>query len=421
MSSTIINNIDNITEYTYLELGVFDNSNFNQIKCKQKQSVDVNGNATFTGTTDEFFNTLQADAKYDIIFIDANHDLEFVVRDYNNAIKHTNRWLLIHDMIPPSREYTQSSLCSDSYKLLYYLLTSTDNEVYPMDSNFGLTFVKMPASEIDIDNIDATLDYDLFMSYLQQSKLYNYSEIVTILNDHQEVKLKQPLDYSCYLITNEPSKHDAIQQSIVPETVHLYDGTGYPSFSKLVNDCVEQCPTETVIIMSDRVLPDAGHVQKVLRLLEMGYAFVGLYRFAFFGFKKELFRRIGPLDETFVGGGGEDIDWCFRLREANLACYLTHEVPYTPGVTRWQYGDPEKRLIPKKMVEAKWDYQQNRSGMPRNTHVPVRRRWAEPEHDHDWGPAKPVEFLKFEHTYHNAPETYVPLCFPQPKRNLSNI
>ena len=58
MSSTIINNLPNIENKTYLELGVFNGINFNQILAKNKFSVDINGNATYNGTTDEYFSQL---------------------------------------------------------------------------------------------------------------------------------------------------------------------------------------------------------------------------------------------------------------------------------------------------------------------------------------------------------------------------
>ena len=70
MSCDIINTMPGIENCSYLELGIRDNINFEAIKCKTQMSVDINGRAQFTGTTDEYF--AQADIpNFDIIFIDA--------------------------------------------------------------------------------------------------------------------------------------------------------------------------------------------------------------------------------------------------------------------------------------------------------------------------------------------------------------
>ncbi len=59
MSSEIINFLPEIENKSYLELGVNDNVNFNKIKSKNKFSVDINGNAMFLGTTDDYFSSSQ--------------------------------------------------------------------------------------------------------------------------------------------------------------------------------------------------------------------------------------------------------------------------------------------------------------------------------------------------------------------------
>jgi hypothetical protein len=76
MSSEIINNLKNIQECSYLELGVRDNINFDKINAQTKMSVDINGDAMFNGTTDEYFASLTPDTKFNIVFIDACHDYE---------------------------------------------------------------------------------------------------------------------------------------------------------------------------------------------------------------------------------------------------------------------------------------------------------------------------------------------------------
>jgi hypothetical protein len=181
MSSIIINRLHKIEEYSYLELGVNDNVNFNSIKAKNKFSVDMNGKAMYTGTTDEYFNSLPAEEKFDIIFIDANHDYDYVVRDFNNSIDHATKWILLHDMIPPSRKYVQSSRCSDSFKVLYYMLQETSFEIYPMDTNFGFTLIKLPATKINPAESYKSVSYAEFMEFIKTKKLYSDDEIINML------------------------------------------------------------------------------------------------------------------------------------------------------------------------------------------------------------------------------------------------
>ena len=183
MSSIIINNLPGIENKTYLELGVNDGVNFDQIKSRLKESVDVNGHGTFTGTTDDYFRVAGEDVRFDIIFIDANHDYDYVERDFNNSVKRCNEWVLMHDMVPPGRKYTKSYKCSDSYKVLYHLLTKTNFQVYPMNENFGFTLVKMPAGTINLTNEDKTLTYSKFDSFIKTQKLYSKTEIVALLGE----------------------------------------------------------------------------------------------------------------------------------------------------------------------------------------------------------------------------------------------
>lgn len=185
--------------------------------------------------------------------------------------------------------------------------------------------------------------------------------------------------YSLYVISNKPHLFDPIVKSLAPERVIYFDGSGCKSFSRLVNTCVTHCRTEMIIIMSDKVLPTADHVKKTIDLLQKGYAFVALYRFAFFGFKKELMRKIGMMDENHVGGGYEDEDFYIRLIEHNLSMYVTHDVPYSAAPSSW---NPE---LARDYHFRKWQY---------NPHTNVLQRMlADPKLDYDLGPSIPTTFL----------------------------
>lgn len=179
MSCTVINALPNIE--TYLELGINDNQNFNAINAKIKDSVDINGNAIFNMTTDKFFDVIDKSKKYEVIFIDANHDYEFVLRDFNNSTKHATKWIIIHDMIPPDFAHTDSRLCSDSYKLLYYFLTSTNFQIFPMNENYGLTLIKMPAHEVHPSDQIRNLPWNIFYEFISNQKLWTRIEIEEML------------------------------------------------------------------------------------------------------------------------------------------------------------------------------------------------------------------------------------------------
>lgn len=185
MSCSVINNIPDIENYTYLELGIDQNKNFDSIKCNIKMSVDINGRALITATTDNFFKELDPDAKFDIIFIDANHDYDYVLKDFNNSVDHCEKWILVHDMIPPTKFWSQSKYCSDSYKLLAYLIKETDIELYPLDYNFGLTLIKMPAHKIYPDSTYANMSFEDFEKFVKTIKLYSEEEIIEILRNNK--------------------------------------------------------------------------------------------------------------------------------------------------------------------------------------------------------------------------------------------
>lgn len=184
MSCQIINYYKNIENSTYLELGVYDNRNFRAIKSLKKVSVDtlVTSNATFTGTTDEYFEQLNPNISYDFIFIDACHDYAFVLKDYNNSIKHCNKWILIHDMFPPTDEFSLPHRCGDGFKLLYYFYKETNYEVYTMNENYGLTLIRMPAGPATPQKIYSDITYLDFVNFIANIKLYNAEEIIDILN-----------------------------------------------------------------------------------------------------------------------------------------------------------------------------------------------------------------------------------------------
>lgn len=206
------------------------------------------------------------------------------------------------------------------------------------------------------------------------------------------------MDYTIINISNQPHKFETIAKTLAPEKVHFYNGTGYVTFSKLVNDAVRTSLTETVIIMSDKVLPKPEHIKKVLDLLDQGFGFVSLQRFAFFGFRKELFRQIGFFDERYLGGGWEDYDWAIRLVEANIASYITEELHYYEGPSIWDRQRAHKHWV------CKWSFWQ----FPDNQPIKIVRNMPEPDYKYDLGPSTGEKFLPSVGNSHVTP------CFIYP-------
>jgi predicted O-methyltransferase YrrM len=101
----LINKLINENGYKrYLEIGVGSGMNFNQVECKKKFSVDPNGNAYYTGTSDKFFE--QNNVPFDIVFVDGLHLAYQAEKDTLNSLKvlRPGGVIVIHDCLPAKEE-----------------------------------------------------------------------------------------------------------------------------------------------------------------------------------------------------------------------------------------------------------------------------------------------------------------------------
>jgi hypothetical protein len=132
----------------------------------------------------------------------------------------------------------------------------------------------------------------------------------------------------------------------------------YRSFSKLVNHSIETSPTETVVFINDRCHPRPEEVVKMVSLLENGFAAVYLYNAGFFGFTKELIRKIGWWDERHLNGDVSDQELCIRLKEADLAFYESQESVYDQS---WRSPLQNNEEYPNKIMHwvLKWDFRED--------------------------------------------------------------
>lgn len=105
----IINHLIKKNNYKrYLEIGVRNpDENLNKITVEHKDGVDPAGNCNYPIPSDDFFNQLDIDVKYDIIFIDGLHLDYQVEQDITNSLKHLNQGgtIVMHDCSPIKEEH----------------------------------------------------------------------------------------------------------------------------------------------------------------------------------------------------------------------------------------------------------------------------------------------------------------------------
>jgi hypothetical protein len=162
--------------------------------------------------------------------------------------------------------------------------------------------------------------------------------------------------------------------------VTIFDGTNYPSFAKLINDCIISAKKEIVIIVNHKIRATPLHILKMEALINKGFGLVCLQNFHFFGFKKDLIRKIGFFDERFLGGGCEDSDLIRRLIENNIGWYDSTETPVIQIKSSWN------NQYTLKFFYTKWKDGKLEKLLPDETY------------DYDLGPYQGAEFLTLEHT-----------------------
>lgn len=125
---------------SYLELGVYDKSTFNNISVENKKCVDFKFSADYQMSTDDFFAINKN--KYDIIFIDANHTEPYLSRDINNSLKilNPNGVIVLHDVNPPD-EFSQidsNNLYQTAWKAFVKFRFTSQYLTYSYPTDCGL-------------------------------------------------------------------------------------------------------------------------------------------------------------------------------------------------------------------------------------------------------------------------------------------
>lgn len=96
-------------------------------------------------TSDDFFNIIKEDVKYDIYFIDGLHEAEQVYRDIQNCLKHLSPGgtIVLHDVNPPTYEHTTTGVdgcwTGDTYKAVLRIQEGITNlDLKTVDTDWGV-------------------------------------------------------------------------------------------------------------------------------------------------------------------------------------------------------------------------------------------------------------------------------------------
>jgi hypothetical protein len=131
-----------------------------------------------------------------------------------------------------------------------------------------------------------------------------------------------PKSFTICLIGGDP-EITSIQENSLSELSQKYtinfckrsdSFTGlYPSFSQIVNELAKESTDEFMFFVNPKVNLKPELIEEMLIELCSGFCWTSKIAFGLWGTTKELFRKIGLMDERFIGGEMEDFDFICRL------------------------------------------------------------------------------------------------------------
>src|SRR5699024_89202 len=117
------------------------------IKCKNKFSVDIVGDPDFKGTSDAFF--AQNEKKFDCILIDADHVSTQVEADVINAFNCLKQggFIVMHDINPKNEAMTivprkQAEWTGDVFRVWAGIKKNTKLKTFELKDEYGLGVIE---------------------------------------------------------------------------------------------------------------------------------------------------------------------------------------------------------------------------------------------------------------------------------------
>ena len=155
--------VKNIENATYLELGVYFGDSFDYIRPLVKRAIGVDRKDQRINRVGEFY-VMKTDDYFkkhktmvDVVFIDAGHKINNVIKDFKNSLCVLNKYgiIFIHDTDPKTKKYVDSKFCDDSYKIVDYIIENYPslNVITLPLANEGLTLIMRKSDRRVLDFI----------------------------------------------------------------------------------------------------------------------------------------------------------------------------------------------------------------------------------------------------------------------------
>jgi len=131
------------------------------------------------------------------------------------------------------------------------------------------------------------------------------------------------------------------------------DGLGhYTSFSRLVNHIVTTTEEEYLFFVNPKTQLSKEQLVSMLADLQSGFAWTSRVAFGLWACHRQLFRVIGLMDERFLGGEYEDLDFGLRLKHHDIASNWVYRADlYNWGArSRWVWP----RRVGQSVFDLKW-------------------------------------------------------------------
>lgn len=203
----IKNLAESLKPKVYVELGLYQCELFNKIVpyAENLFGVDINPRAGrwmtksqktlfFHGTTDEFVEQVKSNnLKIDLLFIDADHCKESVLKDFWNYFPYVENHgiILLHDTHPKNLQYTDKGYCGNAYLAIDELKNHQDEfELMTIPIHPGLTLIRKRNKQVKWmeEQTKPTVSEEPIML---ENKRYKIIVITQVYNEIRKGNLKR--------------------------------------------------------------------------------------------------------------------------------------------------------------------------------------------------------------------------------------